>query len=90
MQNPSLLTLENVLSAPIEHGDAGIIIKPDGSFKVFATGVEGDLTPEQMQQGEILVALSVALKFPQVMEVLKNMARDPALVGDGIDTSNAH
>jgi hypothetical protein len=79
------LTLENVVSAPIEDGDAGIILKADGNFKVFSTGIEGDLTPAQIAQGKKLMALAVALKFPEVMAILERMASDPAVVGEGID-----
>jgi hypothetical protein len=85
LQQNSLLTLENVVSAPIEDGDAGVILKADGSFKVFSTGVSGELTPAQIEQGKKLIALSIALRYPEVMAVLERMANDPALVGDGID-----
>lgn len=80
----SLLTLENVVSAPIQEGDAGIILKADGTFKVFSTGVTGALSPAQEEQGKKLLALSVALSIPEVMNVLMQMASDPAIVGEGI------
>jgi hypothetical protein len=58
-----MLKLENIVSAPIEEGDAGIILKPDGSFKVFSTGAidPKHLTNGQVDQGTKLIALSVAL-----------------------------
>lgn len=87
MSKTSLLTHENIVSAPIEEGDAGVILKADGSFKVFSTAkIDGtNLTPAQREQGEKLIALSVALKYPEIMGILMQMARDPALVGDAFD-----
>lgn len=86
----SLLTLENVVSAPIEDGDVGVILKQDGTFKVFSTGVTSELTEAQQAQGRKLIALSVALRYPEVMAVLERMANDPAIVGDGIETGPKH
>lgn len=85
MKPNSLLTLEDTVTAPIEQGDAGVILKPDGTFKVFSTGVDGPLTPAQEAQGRKLIALSIALRHPEVMAVLERMANDPAIVGEGID-----
>ncbi|UIN38381.1 hypothetical protein [Methylobacterium oryzae] len=90
MKPNSLLTLENTVTSPIEHGDAGVILKPDGTFKVFSTGIDGPLTPAQEAQGRKLIALSIALRYPEVMMVLERMANDPAIVGDGIDTGPSH
>lgn len=87
MQLGSLLTRENIVSSPIQDGDAGIVLKPDGTFQVFSTGrIDGEnLTSEQELQGQKLMALAVALKFPQVMSLLLDMANDPEIVGAGID-----
>ncbi|MCP1540124.1 hypothetical protein [Methylorubrum extorquens] len=87
MSRQSLLKQEDFVSAPVEHGDAGVILKPDGSFKIFSTGeIDGaNLTPEQERQGKTLLALAVALKFPEVMAILEQMSVDPNIVGDGID-----
>jgi hypothetical protein len=86
----SLLTLEDTVTSPIEHGDAGVILKPDGTFKVFSTGVDGALTPAQEAQARKLIALAVALRFPEVMAVLERMADDPNIVGEGIDLGAAN
>lgn len=84
----ALLTKDDLVSAPIETGDCGIIIKADLSIKIFSTHkldqAEG-LTPEQEEQGAILYAFAVASKFPEVMELLKTMSVDPKIVGAGID-----
>lgn len=80
----NLLTLKNVALAPIETGDAGVILKPDGSFQIFSTGsLEADnLTPAQMEQGMKLNALALALSVPQIMDVLLRMTTDPDIVGE--------
>jgi hypothetical protein len=90
VKRSSRLTLEDTVTSPVEHGDAGVILKPDGSFKVFSTGVDGPLTPAQEAQGRKLIALTIALRYPEVMAVLERMANDPDIVGDGIDLGNAH
>ena len=91
MQN--LLTLENVASAPIEEGDAGVILKRDGSFRIFSTGnLDADnLDEQQLDQGRKLNALALALSLPQVMSVLLRMASDPDIVGEaGINFGRCH
>lgn len=90
MKPNALLTLENTVSSPIEHGDAGVILKPDGTFKVFSTGIDGPLTPAQEAQGKKLIALAIALRYPEVMSVLERMANDPDIVGEGIDLGTAN
>lgn len=91
MQN--LLTLENIVSTPIEEGDAGIILKRDGTFRVFTTGeIEAaKLTDTQLNQGMKLQALALALAVPQMMNVLMQMAQDTDIVGEsGINTGRKH
>lgn len=83
----ALLGQSQLLASPIEEGDAGIVLKPDGSFKVFSTGkIDPDnMTESQMEQGERLVALSLALSIPRVLDMLKTMANDPEVVGQALD-----
>jgi hypothetical protein len=89
----ALLTLENVTHTPIGEGDAGIIIKADGSFQVFNTFKDYDPnnpTPEQLEVGQKLTAIAVALKFKPVMDLLKQMANDPEIVGETVDKSRVN
>lgn len=67
-----MLTLENILSAPIADGDAGLILKLNGEFKVFSTtALDGDnMTDEQFQQARKLQALSLVLSSDEVMQQL--------------------
>lgn len=83
MLESSLLTQEHVATA-IAPGDAGIIIKSDGSFRIFTTGDfdPNAPKPEQIAQAEAILSIAVALSVPQVMDILRDMARDPNIVGD--------
>lgn len=70
---------------PIKDGDVGIVLDTDGNYFAFNAHSEFDpakLTETQLEQGGILQALLIALKYPQVMAVLKTMANDPAVVGE--------
>ena len=69
----------------IKDGDVGIILGADGEYFAFNAHSKFDpveLTETQLDQGGILQALLVALKYPQIMDVLKTMANDPAVVGE--------
>lgn len=87
----SLIDLGNLLDTPIQEGDAGIVLKPDGTFRIFTTGeIDGEnLTSAQHEQGRKLIALSLALKHEQIMDVLYAMSEDPRIVGEGITISPA-
>ena len=83
----ALLSQSQLLSSPIQEGDAGIVLKPDGTFQIFSTGKidPNNMTEAQLDQGEKLVALSLALSIPQVLDMLKRMANDPKIVGKKLD-----
>jgi hypothetical protein len=77
-----------MLDSPIETGDAGIVIKADGSVKIFNTHKHLDhnnMTHEQLAQGEKLLALAVALSTPEIMNLLIEMSNDPRFVGNDIN-----
>ena len=66
----------------ISEGDCGVIMKLDGSFQVFSTGVSnlssdpsswGDTEIAQMTIGRKLMAISVALSNTQIMELLMDI-----------------
>ncbi len=87
----SLLTLENT-PRPIKEGDAGIVLTGEGGFFVFGCNENLDLnnlTARQAEQGRALLALSVALQFPQIMDVLVRMSEDPKIVGKTVDLGTA-
>lgn len=88
------LTLKEITATPIQEGDAGVILKKDGTFEIFNAHANIDpanMTERQLEQGQILMALSVALKIPAVMAILVNMANDPNVVGEAIiDKGTAH
>jgi len=68
----ALITTENVLTTPIQRGDAGIVLKPDGTFQVFSTGeIDPEtLTDAQIDQGRKILALAYALKNPAILDQL--------------------
>ena len=83
-----LFSLENTTPTPIEDGDAGIILRKDGSFRVFNTHkniTAENITERQIEQGMILMAFGVALKNPAVMRVLFELSQDPRIVGDIVE-----
>jgi len=88
----SLLNEQNLLTTPIQEGDVGIVIKPNGDWKVFTTGTidPEHLTDEQQVQGERLVGLTIALSIPQVMDMLIKMANDPQVTGKNIISLKRH
>lgn len=88
----ALIEISNLASHPIQEGDAGIILRKDGSFQIFNTHAALDadnLTDRQMEQAEMLMAFAVAIHVPAVMEVLKQMAADPLVVGDKVFDAGA-
>jgi hypothetical protein len=77
---------ENV--AELGEVTCGVVLTPDGSFRVFASGIDAtalagdDLTVEQeaqLEMGRKLTALTLALSNDQVMAVLLDLAGNPDL-----------
>lgn len=74
-----------------EDGDAALILKANGQVQVLTVGIDvkefpenvEDLTDQQqafLENGQRLFALSVAASNPIIMNMLMNMAADPAIV----------
>lgn len=83
----SLLNQSNLVATPVQEGDAGLILRKDGSWQIFNCHANMDpekLTDRQREQGETLLAFAVALQLPEIMDILKKMANDPAIVGDAV------
>ena len=89
----ALLNKTNLTNRPIQKGDAGIVLRADGSFDIFnCFGFAGEpiiLTPHQLETGEKLLALSVALKIPEVMRLLESIAHDKDIVGEPLEAIKA-
>lgn len=81
------LTIQEVSATPITEGDAGIILKTDGTFQIFNTHrmIGSELTATQLAQGEKLLALACALQHPEIMDTLIKMSNDPNVGVGGID-----
>lgn len=90
----TLLTEAN-LPRPIQDGDSGIVLTKDGGWFVFSCNpgltMDSKPTPIQKTHAEILQALAVALKVPQLLDILKQAANDPNIVGtELLDKKLAH
>jgi hypothetical protein len=83
---PLEIVQQTKTTSPITDGDAGIVIKANGEvcmFNTFGVTRREDFTPQQLETGARLVALMVALRTPQIMAILEQMAQDPDIVGEG-------
>lgn len=88
---PALIEQSNLAIPKFEKGDAGIILKSDGSFVVWNTFEDpANPTARQIEQGEALLAFSAALKVPQLMDVLLNVAKDPAVFDQTVNVGASH
>lgn len=82
------ITQKNLVGAPIGAGDAGIVIRPDGRPEIFNTYSPEELanpTPEQSETMERLIAVLTAWSLPPVMDVLLQVAADPAIMNPQIE-----
>lgn len=74
-----------------ENGDVALLLKKDGSVRTMSFGPTPDLETKQvedlsadeiamLEQGEKLLALTLALGNPQIMNVLLAIAADPDII----------
>lgn len=71
----AIIERENVQRPTVEEGDAGIILKADGSFRIFNTIADPTrLTPAQRETGKKLIALATALQDPVILDILMQAA----------------
>lgn len=81
------------LTSPIAEGDAGIVIKADGSFQIFTTGTIDPraMTESQIRQGQLLMALATALNTPELLQVLLEASNElHADAADVLDIGATH
>lgn len=72
-------------ASPIGEGDAGVVLKKDGTFALFNTHENFDpanMTERQIEQATILTAFKTALRHPSVMQVLIEVSNDPRIAGE--------
>jgi len=89
----ALLDQSNVTLPQFEEGDAGIILKANGSFVVWNTHKNINpetMTEKELWQGKALMAFAAALKIPQIMDVLMQVATDPQVFDQVISTGVKH
>lgn len=74
----------------VNDGDCGIIVSPDGNFRLFSTGISPDLADpskwgdKELAQIEVarkILAISMALHSPEIMNSLYAMV-DGVLAGE--------
>lgn len=83
------------LNPDFQEGDVGIIIKKNGEdFQLFNMHKDLDpnaMTPEQIAQGEVLIALAVILQTPKLLDMVKDLAKSAQAGGeDLINLGTAH
>jgi hypothetical protein len=84
----ALINQKNLALPTLEEGDAGIILKKNGEFLLWNTHAAIDpenLTERQAEQARILAAFTAALRIPEIMAVLLDVASDPHIFGSTID-----
>lgn len=78
----AVITRENIQHPSIAVGDAGVILKADGTFRVFNTIADPtNLTPAQLEIGRKLLALAAVLTDPVILDL---MIQNAGEFGDAI------
>lgn len=70
------------MTSPIVNGDAGLVLKADGTFVIFTTSEESneaDITPIQQVQSLKLMALSAALSNADIMDSLISLVEEAGI-----------
>ena len=88
MTDAALITATELQGDRIEDGDAAVVLKADGSFRVMQCHPEGTidprmLTPRQLEQGTALLAFAFLLREPEMMQIVAGMAQDRTKVNVG-------
>lgn len=91
----ALITKNELQQDRIAEGDCGVILKKDGSFRLF--NCYDDLkpgmpmNPRQLEQGKAMAAFALLLTMPEMLDIVAGMATDPAVNGGkAVDTDLAH
>ena len=80
------ITADNLLhdARGVVPGDVGLVLKEDGSFRVFHAAdpslAEVSINDDKREQVRQLLCLTVALQVPEVMMMLDDMLNNPAVV----------
>ena len=73
-----------VMKRPIQPGDCGVVLRKEGGFDIFSVGftVDTQMTEAQLENAELLTAIAICLKYPELRNTLLKLATDPEVVGD--------
>jgi hypothetical protein len=76
-----LIGNENLQPPEIMEGDAGVVLKLDGTFRIFQTSVidADNMTERQIEQGNQILGIAAALRVPELMATLIDAAKNPEL-----------
>lgn len=87
-----VFTAANLTNEPVQDGDAGFILRKDGSFQIFTTGHidPNALTARQQEQGQLLTLFALVTSSPQIRDMLTNIVNDVTGGGPLIDLGNKH
>ena len=79
-----LINPSNFIKNPIQDGDCGVVLRADGNFEIFSTGIinPDELTPVQLEQGIIMTAIALCLENPKLRESLIKLATDMTKTGE--------
>lgn len=87
-----MLNKSNLVAEPIEKGDAGVILKSNGTVKVFTSAdypADPDqLTDDQLEQGRRLQALALVAGNEELMQQILKIVDD--LNEAGVDILEVH
>ena len=85
----ALIDQTNLAPPSFEKNQAGITLKPDGTFVIWSTFEEpSHPTTLQTKQMSQLMGFAAALKLPPIMDVLLQVANDPAIFANLINTGS--
>lgn len=87
-----VFTAANLINEPIQDGDAGLILRKDGSFQIFSTGtIDPDaLTKRQQEQGELLTLFALVINSPEIRSMLTDVVNSVSGNGPLIDLGPKH
>jgi hypothetical protein len=87
----ALIDQTNLAVPKYEENQAGITLNGNGTFTIWSTFKDpSNPTELQIKQMESLMAFAAALKLPPIMEVLLQIANDPAMFDKTVDSGPKH
>lgn len=87
MSHEPLINRENIGPPTVVEGDAGIVLKPDGSFRIFNTiDFSKPLSPESRELGCKLLVLAAVLNDPDLQQKILDVVPADLIQGMKLDS----